>query len=279
MKRIRVFLAAVLTLSLVTGYILPVTGGSERMPMTASAATKKTITIKVNSDFILKLPADWENNYVRKNGDNEADGYLVALYSKKCYKQTKGGWLFSVVRYPDDSYTDLPFYELVGRWDGMNYVAVFSTDTETMGVTKAAKRQYHKMFYHSLEAACSIQPVKKTRKGVCRTSAFSLKLPAGWKNNYIVKKTGKSRKDISVSFYAKKCHEQTGEGYLFSISAYEDDSYQELPAYELVGMWDGISYVAVFPTDVQFVGVSKDAATQYRKLDKSVKKVARTIQR
>lgn len=282
MKRIRSFVAVVITLSLVAGYALPVSEyNSMTTKNTAFAATNKTFTVKAHSDFTLKLPAEWKNNYVRESSKNGEDGYLVAFHSKKCYQQTKEGWLFSIQRYKDDSYMDLPQYELVGRWNGLNYVAVFPTDIQTMGVTKAAKKQYRKMNGGSLSSAVSIMPVKRTRKGkgVYRTSVFSLKLPEGWENNYIVKKAGNNSKDISVSFYAKKCHEEMKEGWLFSIDAYQDDSYEDLPAYELVGKWNGISYVAAFPTDVQFAGASKKAVKQYQKLSKSVEKVVRTIQR
>lgn len=117
------------------------------------------------------------------------------------------------------------------------------------------------------------------RERVYRTSAFSLKLPENWKHNYTVEKSAKNSKDFYVSFYAKDCHKQTKAGWLFSIETYEDETYQELPAFELVGKWNGISYVAVFPTDVQSEGASKKAEKQYQKLSRSVEKVARSIQR
>lgn len=275
MKRLRAFLAAVITLSLVAGY------GSIQTNDTAAAAVKKNDTVKAASDFTLKLPAGWKNNYVRKSTKNEKHGSHVVFYSKKCYKETKDGWLFSIQRYKDDSYSDLPSYELVGRWNGMNYVAVFPTEVQTMGASKAAKKQYRKLCGDSFPAAASIMPVKKAGKGkgIYRTSAFSLKLPEDWNNNYTVTQSEKKGKDFYVSFYAKECHKQTKAGWLFSIEAYVDESYQDLPAYELVGKWNGISYVAVFPTDVQSEGASKKAAKQYQKLSRSVEKVARSIRR
>ncbi len=273
MKHIRLFLAAVLTLSLVAGF------GGFPMKQTASAAAKKTITVKAAADFTIKLPAKWKNNYVMQRSGKKEQGSFVAFSSKRCYKETGEGWLFSIMRYKDDSYTDLPQYELVGRWNGLNYVAVFPTDIQTMGATKTAKQQYHKMNGDSLNAAASVQPFKKTSKGTYRARDFSLKLPVSWKGNYTVKNIGKNKRDSSVAFYGKKCYNETKLGWLFSIARYEDESYQELPAYELVGMWNGIRYVAVFPTDVQFEGAAKEAVKQYQKLSKSVEKVARSIQR
>lgn len=273
MRIIRSVLAAVITLSLVAGC------GSIQTKKTVSAATDKKIKVKAASDFTLKLPASWKNNYVLKRSKNKKHGSYVAFSSKKCYKQTKDGWLFTIMRYKDDSYTDMPSYELVGKWNGYHYVALFPTDVQTEGATKTAKKQYSKLNAGSAKAAASIQPVKKTRKGkgVYRVSDFSLKLPNSWKNSYIVKKEGKKKKDSCVAFYAKKCHKQTKLGWLFSIARYKDESYQELPSYELVGKWNGFNYVAVYPTDVQFERTTKAAAKQYQKLSKSVEKVARSI--
>lgn len=272
MKHIHPFLAALLTLSLVAGF------GGFPMKHTVSAAAKNTITVKTD-DFIVKLPAGWKNNYVKKSSKGIKNGSYVGFFAKKCYKQTKDGWLFSIMRYKDDSYTDLPLCELVGKWNGMNYVAVFPTDIQTMGSTKTAKKQYRKLNAASNEAAASIRPVKKTGKNIYHAGDFSLKLPASWDGNYMVEKSGKNKKDSFVSFYAKECHEETGEGFLFSIAKYKDDAYKELPAYELVGKWDGVSYVAEFPTDVQFVGATQEAAKQYQTLSKSVEKVVRSIGR
>lgn len=246
--------------------------------LSKSKAAKKTITVKA-ADFTIKLPAGWKKNYVKKSSKSKKHGSYVAFFAKKCYKETKEGCLFSIMRYKDDSYMDLPMYELVGKWNGMNYVAVFPTDVQTVGATKAAKKQYRKLNESAFETAASIRPVKKTGKNIYRAGDFSLKLPTSWKGKYTVEKSGKNKKNSYVSFYAKSCHEETGEGYLFSIVKFKDTSYQELPAYELVGMWNGTCYVAVFPTDVQVVGASKKAAKQYQTLNKSVEKVVRSIGR
>ncbi len=276
MRWIRSFLAAAIALSLVAGC------GIVQTKNTVSAASgKKTFHVRAASEYSLKLPASWKNNYVLKKSRDEEYGSFLSFYAKKCYQQTKEGWLFSIMRYKDDSYMDIPSYELVGRWNGMNYVAVFPTDIQTIGATKTAKKQYRKLYMDSLWAAASIQPAKKAGKGknVYVAPAFSLKFPSGWKDNYIVKRSGKKNKNLSVSFYAKKCYKQTKEGWLFSIKEFLDESYQELPAYELAGRWNGISYVAVFPTDVQTQGATKAAGKQYQKLSKSVEKVVRSIRR
>lgn len=271
MKQVRLFLAAVLTLSLVAGF------GSFPMKQTGSAAAEKTITVN-EGDFTIKLPAEWKNNYVRQRSKGKKNGSYVAFSAKKCYKETRDGFLFSIWRYKyGSSYRDLQAYELVGKWNGYNYVAMYPTDIQTMGASKAAKKQYHKLNGFSYGAAFTVRPVKRTGKNVYRAGEFSLKLPASWKGNYTVEKSGRDERNSFVSFCAKKCHEETGEGFLFSISKYEDNSYKELPAYEVVGKWNEVSYVAEFPTDVQFAGASEEAVKQYQKLNKSVEKVVRSI--
>lgn len=275
MRKIHSILAVIVTLSILIGY------GNPWLAKTASAETaKKYTTVKADSDFTIKLPANWKNQYVMKRSKKIKQGSYVAFYSKECYKQGKLGWLFTIMRYTDDSYTDMPAYELAGKWGGYNYVALFPTDVQTEGVTGAAKKQYTKLNAGSYKAVLSICPVKKKRKGknLYRASDFTIKLPNSWKKNYTVKKSKKIKNASYVSFYAKKCYKQTKEGYLFSIVRYKDDSYTDMPSYELVGKWNGYNYVALFPTDVQTEGATKSAKKQYYKLNPSVEKIVRSIQ-
>lgn len=137
MRIIRRFLIAVITLSVVAGCI------SIQKKETASAAT--TFTLKAASDFTLKLPASWKGNYIVKRSKKKNHGSYVAFYSRKCHTQTKDGWLFSIIRYKDDSYKKEPSYELVGRGHGYNYVAIYPTDVQYEGATKSAQKQYIKM--------------------------------------------------------------------------------------------------------------------------------------
>ena len=121
---------------------------------TASAASKK-ITVK---DFTLTLPKNWSNHYVMKKSKKIRQGSFVAFYAKKCYNETREGWLFSIIRYKDDSYLDMPSYELVGKWNGYYYVAIFPTDVQFVGATKAAVRQYTKCNQSVKKVVKSIQP-------------------------------------------------------------------------------------------------------------------------
>lgn len=137
MKKIRLILAAVITLSLVAGY------GSVQTEKTVSAAGKnKNITIKAASDFTLKLPAEWKNNYVKESSKGKKHGSYMVFSAKKCYNETGEGFLFSIAKYEDESYQELPVYELVGKWNGVSYVAEFPTDVQIVGATKKAAKQY-----------------------------------------------------------------------------------------------------------------------------------------
>lgn len=259
---------------LLAAAILSLAAGNGYVCITAAAADKK-ITIKAASDFTLEVPADWKNQYVKKSSKNKKHGSYVTFYSKKCYQETKEGWLFSIARYEDDSYMDMPDYELVGRWNGFNYVALFPTDVQFIGASKTAQKQYIKIAAHSQDAAASIRPVKKARKGdlLYQASDFWLKLPTGWEDSFIVE-----NEDYCVAFYAKKCYEEAKTGWLFSIMRFEDDSYQEIPAWRLIGKWNGINYVVSIPRVTLEGDISKAAETQYRKLARSVEKTAYTIQ-
>lgn len=266
MRIIRSVLAAAVAVSLVAGCV-----GIQTEETVSAVVKNKNITVKPTSEFTLKIPAGWKNNYIMKKSGNE---HYVFFSAKKCYKQTGEGFLFGIGRYKDDSYTDLPSYELVGKWNGYNYVSVYPTEIQTTGASKAAIKQYRKLTPASYGTPFTITPVKRKGKNIYRAKDFSLKLPASWKGKYKVK-IGKN--NSFVSFYAKKCYDETGEGFLFSISKYKDDSYKDLPSYEVVGKWNGYNYVAGFPTDVQFAGATGEAAKQYQSLDKSVQKVVRTI--
>ncbi len=266
-KTVAVLLAV--TLALAAG------NGCAPMKNIEAAAAEKKITVKAASDFTLKFPADWKNQYVKKASRDKKYGSYVAFYSKKCYKETKEGWLFSIMRFEDDSYMDMPDYELAGRWNGYSYVALFPTDVQIMGASKAAQKQYGRIAAESRDAAASIQPVKKERKGtsIYEASDFWLKLPAGWEDSYITEED-----DSCVAFYAKKCYEEDKKGWLFSIMRFEDDSYQEIPAWKLAGRWNDMDYIVSIPKTIPLDGVLKDAVKQYRKLARSAEKAFYTIQ-
>lgn len=131
--------------------------GKKKSIKIKQTASDTTFTLKVSSDFTLKLPCSWKGNYVVKSSKGKKHGSYVAFYSKKCYKQTKQGWLFSIARYKDDSYQEMPAYELLGKWKGLNYVAVYPTDVQTEQATDAAQKQYYKLNQSVEKVVRSIQ--------------------------------------------------------------------------------------------------------------------------
>ena len=274
MKKLLQKTAAVL-LSAAAALALAAGNGCVPVKSTEAAAAEKKITVKAAPDFTLEFPAYWKNQYVKKASRDKKHGSYVSFYSKKCYKETKEGWLFSIMRFEDDSYMDMPNYELAARWNGYSYAALFPTDVQTIGASKAAQKQYGRIAAESRDAAASIQPVKKERKGksIYEASDFWLKLPAGWEDSYITEED-----DSCVAFYAKKCYKEDKKGWLFSIMRFEDDSYQEMPAWKLSGRWNGMNYVVSMPKSVPLEGVPEDAVKQYRKLSKSAEKAFYTIQ-
>lgn len=253
------------------------------LPVTAEAVAKK-ITLKPDTDFILTAPANWKGNYVIEKSKNRKHSSYVSISAKKCRKEKADGGLFTILRYKDTSFEDeLPEYELVGKWGGMYYIAAFPTEKQTIGASKAAKKQYNKLSGGTYATAFSIRPAKKRESGngIYCASDFSLKLPEAWTDgSYKVYKKGKKTENGSyVAFYAAQCQKENGEGFLFAIERFTDKSYEDLPNWEIVGIWNNITYVATFPTDVQYEGVSTPAIKQYRTFEKTAHKAARSILR
>ena len=147
MKVLRFFLAALLALSLAAGSV------SAFSPDTVSAATNKKVTVKAASDFNLKLPAGWKDSYVVEEDDS-----CVAFYSKKCYEEAKEGWLFSIMRFTDDSYQEIPSYQLVGKWNGVNYVVSAPKVVPLEGSSEDAVKQYKKLARSVEKVIYTIQP-------------------------------------------------------------------------------------------------------------------------
>jgi hypothetical protein len=72
-------------------------------------------------------------------------------------------------------------------------------------------------------------------------------LPDSWAGLY-----GIDERDGFVTFYDKANADAGYGGTLFTIGIYsEDETYDYLPDYQLITEHDGLSYVALFPTDVQ----------------------------
>lgn len=108
--------------------------------------------------------------------------------------------------------------------------------------------------------------------GKLQCSGWALTIPTSWnKQVYVEEDTD------SVSFFERGCYDEMGNGWLFSISAYTDESYLDLADYELLSIDRDISYVAVYPTDVQYEGASDKNAQRYNAFALQVEKVLRSF--
>lgn len=103
-------------------------------------------------------------------------------------------------------------------------------------------------------------------------NGWILTLPKEWMDTVYVE-LGKD----SASFYENGCHSEMGGGWLFSLETYTDDSYLDLPDYELLSMDDKVSYVAIYPTDVQYEGASDKNAQRYSAFSSQVEEVLGTF--
>lgn len=111
-----------------------------------------------------------------------------------------------------------------------------------------------------------------------KASKFTLQLPASWKGCYVADEFTFDGLQY-VAFYEKNCYQELNQegGWLFSIGVYKDDSYMEMPSYEIIKTTGNKTYVALFPTDVQFIGASQKAQNNYGKMTQQVGKVLATF--
>ena len=100
----------------------------------------------------------------------------------------------------------------------------------------------------------------------------ALPISANWDKQIYVTSTANS-----VTFYEKGCYDTMGGGRLFSIQSYQDNTYQQLPDYELLSIDRNTSYVVVYPTDVQFDGADQKSAQRYSAFSGQIEKVLKTF--
>lgn len=105
---------------------------------------------------------------------------------------------------------------------------------------------------------------------------FSITVPASWAGKYTVYQSNKWN---GIGFCSKKCYEESkgNMGTLFSVVAYTDDSYKEMPDYTILKKSGSQTYVKEEPTDVQYDGLSKAAIKEYSSLFKDRDKICATL--
>ena len=110
------------------------------------------------------------------------------------------------------------------------------------------------------------------KSGKLQGKGWTLTIPSNWSKQIYVTSTANS-----VSFYEKGCYDAMGGGWLFSIQSYKNNSYQQLPDYELLSIDRNITYVVVYPTDVQFEGADQKSAQRYSAFSGQIEKVLKTF--
>lgn len=81
-----------------------------------------------NDYFRLKFPDSWVGKY---HADILDDGSGVAVHSKKCYEEDKGGgWLFTVFVDANGGYKENPSFDVLKKDGGMVYVMAFPTEVQ-----------------------------------------------------------------------------------------------------------------------------------------------------
>lgn len=111
------------------------TAGSETTAQTEAAAITLNYT-----DFTVTLPADWKGKYgITQQGDN----YIFYQQSSKALGYN--GTLFTIAKYTDLSYQDLPNYRMLGTGGGAAYVLILPTDVQYAQNNEAAQKEYTAM--------------------------------------------------------------------------------------------------------------------------------------
>ncbi|MCM1106791.1 MAG: DUF6273 domain-containing protein [Blautia sp.] len=160
----------------------------------------------------------------------------------------------------------------------------------SVNLTKLQKKKYYirvrayckqngKTIYSSWSKTKTVKVTGKasTSTTTFSTANYSLQIPGAWKGCYKTE-TFKDGDFKATAFYETLCNKEIPDcGWLFSISEYKDDSYLDMPSFEILGSKNGVTYVAVFPTDVQFEGASAKAQKQYQTLAGTVETVLKTF--
>ena len=123
-----------------------------------------------------------------------------------------------------------------------------------------------------ISASAKANGLTLTKAGTFQGKGWMLTIPANWDKQIYVTSTANS-----VTFYEKGCYDTMGGGRLFSIQSYQDNTYQQLPDYELLSIDRNTSYVVVYPTDVQFAGADQKSAQRYSAFSGQIEKVLKTF--
>lgn len=93
------------------------------------------------------LPSDWSGLCQMSPSSDQADFYQIKsrnLYKQK-YGEPSGGLLFSINCSEDFNFLELPYYEILGSCNGLNYYLTYPTDVQGYTEDDAAMAEYGQM--------------------------------------------------------------------------------------------------------------------------------------
>lgn len=129
------------------------TAGSETEAQTEAAVqTEATATTLNYTDFTVTLPADWKGKY----GITQQDNFYI-FYQQSSKALGYNGTLFTIGKYTDMSYQDLPSYRVLGMGGGAAYVLMLPTDVQYAQNNEAAQKEYTAMASEINQIAAGIQ--------------------------------------------------------------------------------------------------------------------------
>ena len=129
------------------------TAGSETEAQTEAAVqTEATATTLNYTDFTVTLPADWKGKY----GITQQSNFYI-FYQQSSKALGYNGTLFTIGKYTDMSYQDLPSYRVLGMGGGAAYVLMLPTDVQYAQNNEAAQKEYTAMASEINQIAAGIQ--------------------------------------------------------------------------------------------------------------------------
>ena len=131
------------------------------------------------------------------------------------------------------------------------------TETETGAVTEETETIVETP--DSYDIAANLKLKEKDDVKTLKTDHFILTLTHG--DSWDVKVNSKT----SITIYNTALYEANRGGKLVTILAFDtdDDSYDVLPDYSVIGKSGGKVYVAAYPTDMQYDSSNKKAVSDY----------------
>ena len=118
----------------------------------AAVQTEATATTLNYTDFTVTLPADWKGKY----GITQQDNFYI-FYQQSSKALGYNGTLFTIGKYTDMSYQDLPSYRVLGMGGGAAYVLMLPTDVQYAQNNEAAQKEYTAMASEINQIAAGIQ--------------------------------------------------------------------------------------------------------------------------